>query len=51
MSSNSSVDLPTIDVEILDKCINQLNLDKAAGADRLVVKHIVHAVPSLIIHL
>ena len=31
--------------------LNQLQLGKAAGADRLVAKHIAHAAPSLIIHL
>ena len=50
MSSNSSVDLPTVNVELLEKCINRLKLCKAAGADQLIAEHIVHAAPSLIIH-
>ena len=51
MSSNSSVDLPTIHVEILEKCINHLKLGEAAGADRLIAELVVHAASSLIIHL
>ena len=51
MSSTSSVDLPTVAVELLEKCINKLKRGKAAGADRLVAQHVVHAASSLIIHL
>ena len=51
MSSNSSVDLPTIEVELLEKSINRLKCGKTAGADDLVAVHIVHAAHNLIIHL
>ena len=51
MSSNSGVDLPTIEVDLFQKCNTQLQLGKAAGADGLVAEHIAHAAPSLIIHL
>ena len=35
-SSNPSVDMSTIDIEILEQCINQLKLGKVAGAHKLV---------------
>ena len=40
-----------IDEELIEICVKHLKSGKAAGADRLVAKHIVHAAPSLIIHL
>ena len=47
MNSNSSVDLPTIDVELSEKCINQMKQSEADEANRFVAVHIVHAAPSL----
>ena len=35
MFSNSSVDLPTIDVELSEKCINQMKPSEAAVADQI----------------
>ena len=43
--------LPHIDVELTEMCVKHLICGKAAGADRLVAEHIVHAAPSLIINL
>ena len=38
-------------VELIEMCVKHLKSGKAAGADRLVAEHIVHAAPTLIIHL
>ena len=43
--------MPHIDVELIEICVKHLKSDKAAGDDRLVAEHIVHAAPSLIINL
>ena len=43
--------MPHIDVELIEMCVKHLNSCRAAGADRLVAEHIVHATTSLIIHL
>ena len=49
--NNNNDAMPHIDVELIEMCVKHLNSGKAAGADRLVAEHIVHAAPSLIIHL
>ena len=43
--------MPHINVELIEMCVKHLKSGKAAGADRLVAEHIVHAAPSLIIDL
>ena len=43
--------MPHIDVELIEMCVKHLKSGKAAGTDRLVAEHIVHAAPSLIMHL
>ena len=49
--SNNNDAMPHIDVKLIEMYVKHLQSDKAAGADRLVAEHIVHATPSLIIHL
>ena len=41
----------TITVETIDRCIRNLKLHKASGPDDLSAEHVMHAHPSLIIHL
>ena len=43
--------MPHIDVELTEMCVKHLKSGKAAGSDRLIAEHIVHAAPSLIINL
>ena len=50
-SINNNDALSPIDVELIEMCVKHLKSGKAAGADRLVAEHIIHAAPSLIIHL
>ena len=38
-------------VELIDKCIRKLKLGKASGPDELSADHLVHAHPSLVVHL
>ena len=40
-----------VNVELIDKCIRKLKLSKASGPDELSAEHLVHAHPSLVIHL
>ena len=40
-----------VSVELIDKCIRKLKLGKASGPDELSAEHLVHAHPSLVIHL
>ena len=49
--NNNNDAMPHIDVKLIEMCVKHLISGKAAGADRLVAEHIVHAAPSLIIHL
>ena len=49
--NNNNDAMPHIDVELIEMCVKHLKSGKAAGADRLVAEHIVHAAPSLIMHL
>ena len=49
-SNNNNDAMPHIDVELTEMCVKHLISGKAAGADRLVAEHVVHAAPSLIIN-
>ena len=40
-----------VNVELIDKCIRSLKLGKACGPDELSAEHLVHAHPSLVIHI
>ena len=40
-----------VNVELIDKCIRLLKLGKACGPDELSAEHLVHAHPSLVIHI
>ena len=40
-----------MNVELIDKCSRSLKLGKACGPDELSAEHLVHAHPSLIIHI
>ena len=40
-----------VNVELIDKCIRSLKLDEAYGPDELSAEQLVHAHPSLVIHL
>ena len=40
-----------LNVELIDKCIRSLKLGKACGPDELSAENLVHAHPSLVIHI
>jgi hypothetical protein len=40
-----------ISVELIDNCIRKLHLHKASGPDDLTAENLIHAHPSLIVHL
>ena len=40
-----------VNVELIDKSIRSLKLGKACGPDELSAEHLVHAHPSLVIHI
>ena len=43
--------LPIIEVEVIERCINSLKCNKAAGFDGIVSESLLHCHPSIIIHL
>ena len=49
--NNNNNAMPDIDAELTEMCVKPFIFGKAAGADRLVAEHIVHAAPSLIIYI
>jgi len=49
-SSNDTVS-HTIDVEIIDKCLQKLKQGKASGPDDLTSEHLIYAHPYLIVLL
>ena len=57
MSSHQNLNLTSndlfrlVDFDLIDKCIRNLKLEKDCGQDELSAEHLVHARPSLVIHL
>ena len=44
-------DLPNlINIELVDKCMRQLKLNKASGHDNLSAEHLIYAHPLLCVH-
>ena len=43
--------VPDINVELVERCIKSLKLNKAAGLDGISGEYIVHSHPSVVIHL
>ena len=48
---NSASLFDLVNVELIDKCIRSLKLGKACDPDDLSAEHMVHAHPSLVIHI
>ena len=43
--------IPDANIEIIERCIKGLKLNKAAGYDGIVTEHIIHSHPSLVVHI
>ena len=43
--------MPEINVQVIERCIKELKMNKAAAADGLVSEHIIHSHPAIVIHL
>ena len=50
-NNDISFDDSSISVALVDRCIRNLNLDKAAGPDELMCEHILYAHPLVVLHL
>lgn len=40
-----------INLQLLDNCLHEMKLGKAAGSDGIMAEHLLYAYPSLIWHL
>ena len=47
----SAHDIPNIGTESIERCINKLKCNKAAGCDGLKAEHILNCHPSIVVHI
>jgi hypothetical protein len=48
---NCDLPSPAVEIDVIERCIAKLKLNKAAGHDQLVSEHIVYSHPAIVTHL
>jgi len=48
---NENDDIPSVDIDIIERCIAKLKHNKAAGHDNITAEHISYSHPAIVLHI